>query len=272
MTTRSQSYEQHQPSSAAPRSDSTETALDLNDVTVAYGTHAILDRITLSLPSAQIIGLIGPNGAGKTTLLKAIVGANRVVSGRIRVLGQPIAAVRQRVAYVPQRSDVDWSFPLSVLDVVLMGRYGRLGLWRRPGKADRAIALHALEQVRLHKRQHCQIGELSGGQQQRVFLARALVQEADLLLLDEPFNGIDTTTQGVIFDLLCQQRSQGRTVLLSTHDLHSVEQNCDQLVALNRRIIAHGSVAAVFNAPILQATFGSQVAIVGDQQTVVLPR
>jgi ABC-type Mn2+/Zn2+ transport system ATPase subunit len=230
----------------------------------------VLDNISLRLPQAQIIGLIGPNGAGKTTLLKTIVGAQRSLRGRVSVLGQPVSAVRQRVAYVPQRGDVDWSFPLTVLDVVLMGRYGWLGIWRRPSKHDRELALHALEQVRLVKRRACQIGELSGGQQQRVFLARAMVQEADLLLLDEPFNGIDTTTQTVIFDLLCQQRQQGRTVLLSTHDLHSVEQNCDQLVALNRRVVAFGSVESVFTAPVLQSTFGANLAVVGENQTMVI--
>jgi manganese/zinc/iron transport system ATP- binding protein len=254
----------------APTEQSAAPAIELRDTTVAYGAHVVLDHLTLTLPSAQIIGLIGPNGAGKTTLLKAIVGANRLLSGTIRVLGQPVQSVRQRVAYVPQRRDVDWSFPLSVLDVVLMGRYGRLGLWRRPGKRDREIALHALEQVRLSKRRDCQIGELSGGQQQRVFLARALAQEADLLLLDEPFNGIDTTTQTVIFDLLCRQRSQGHTVLLSTHDLHSVEQNCDQLVALNRKIVASGPVDQVFTAPVLRSTFGSQLAVVGDSHTLIV--
>lgn len=245
-------------------------AVDVEHVTVAYGAQVVVDDVSLSLPSAQIVGLIGPNGAGKTTLLKAIVGAQRILKGQVRVLGQPIDAVRQRVAYVPQRGDVDWTFPLSVLDVVLMGRYGRLGLWRRPSKHDRELALHALEQVRLVKRRSCQIGELSGGQQQRVFLARALVQEADLLLLDEPFNGIDTTTQTVIFDLLCAQRNLGRTVFLSTHDLHSVEQNCDQLVALNRRVIAFGSVEQVFTGPILHSTFGSNVAVVGEHNTLVI--
>jgi manganese/zinc/iron transport system ATP- binding protein len=251
-------------------SPATMAAIDLEDATVAYSAHVVLDRLTLALPAAQIIGLIGPNGAGKTTLLKAIVGAIRLLGGHIRVLGQPIQAVRQRVAYVPQRRDVDWSFPLSVMDVVLMGRYGQLGIWRRPSRHDREIALHALEQVRLTGRRDCQIGELSGGQQQRVFLARALAQQADVLLLDEPFNGIDTTTQSVIFDLLCEQRTQGRTVLLSTHDLHSVEQNCDQLVALNRRIVAYGPVDQVFTAPILRSTFGSQVAVVGDSHTLIV--
>lgn len=261
-----------QRQTVATTSQQHSAAITLREVTVAYGANIILDQLTLALPAGQIIGLIGPNGAGKTTLLKAIVGANPIVSGQISVLGQPVAAVRQRVAYVPQRGDVDWNFPLSVLDVVLMGRYGRLGLWRRPGKHDRELAIHALEQVRLHKRRHCQIGELSGGQQQRVFLARAMVQEADLLLLDEPFNGIDTTTQSVIFDLLCQQRNAGRTVLLSTHDLHSVEQNCDQLVALNRRIIAFGPVDTVFTAPVLHSTFGSQMAVVGGEQAIVVQR
>jgi manganese/zinc/iron transport system ATP- binding protein len=250
----------------------TKPALEIDDVSVAYGAHVALDHVDLTLPSAQIIGLIGPNGAGKTTLLKTIVGAQRLLHGNITVLGQRISDVRQRIAYVPQRRDVDWSFPLSVLDVVLMGRYGKLGLLRRPGKRDRDLAMQALHQVRMDKRARCQIGELSGGQQQRVFLARALAQEAELLLLDEPFTGIDTTTQTVIFDLLCEQRNQGHTVLLSTHDLHSVEQNCDLLVALNRRVVASGPVDQVFTAPVLRSTFGSQVAVVGNEQTLVIQK
>lgn len=257
------------PVAAVPPFRAAQRAVQLEHVTVAYGPRVVLNDVTLEIPSAHIVGLIGPNGAGKTTLLKAIVGAQRVLHGSVRVLGEPVDVVRRRIAYVPQRRDVDWSFPLSVLDVVLMGRYGKLGLLRRPSKHDRELALQALEQVRLVKRQACQIGELSGGQQQRVFLARALVQDADLLLLDEPFNGIDTTTQSVIFDLLCEQRQLGRTILLSTHDLHSVEQNCDQLVALNRKIVAFGPVDQVFTAPVLQSTFGSQVTVVGDGHTIV---
>jgi len=244
-------------------------AIQLENITVAYGSTVVLDALNLAIHSGQMIGLIGPNGAGKTTLLRTIVGALKPSRGSVQVLGQPLKQVRNRVAYVPQRRDVDWSFPVSVFDVVLMGRYGHLGVWRRPGKRDREMALHALEQVGLAARRHCQIGELSGGQQQRVFVARALAQEADLLLLDEPFNGIDTTTQGVIFDLLYAQRQQGRTVLLSTHDLHSVEQNCDQLVALNRTIVAAGPVDAVFTPPVLRATFGGHIAIVGEHSVAV---
>lgn len=245
-------------------------AIQIDRVTVAYGSSVVLDQIDLTICPGQMLGLIGPNGAGKTTLLKSIVGATKPTRGTIQVLGQPIDRVRQHVAYVPQRGDVDWSFPITVQDVVLMGRYGRLGIWRRPSAYDREIALHALDQVGLAKRRHCQIGELSGGQQQRVFVARALAQEADVLLLDEPFNGIDTTTQAVIFDLLYQQRQEGRTVLLSTHDLHSVEQNCDQLVALNRRIVAAGPVAHVFTPPVLRATFGAHIAIVGEHEAVIV--
>ncbi len=247
----------------------TVPAIQLQNVTVAYRSTVVLDALDLEIESGQMIGLIGPNGAGKTTLLRTIVGALKPTRGSITVLGQPLKQVRERVAYVPQRGDVDWSFPVSVFDVVLMGRYGRLGVWRRPGKADRDIALHALEQVGLAGRRHCQIGELSGGQQQRVFVARALAQEADLLLLDEPFNGIDTATQGVIFDLLYAQRQQGRTVLLSTHDLHSVEQHCDQLVAFNRSVVAAGPVDAVFTPPVLRATFGAQLAIVSEHSVAV---
>jgi manganese/zinc/iron transport system ATP- binding protein len=245
-------------------------AVQLNQVMVAYGAQVVLERLNLNLTAGEMIGMIGPNGAGKTTLLKTIVGAIRPLRGEVKVLGEPIDRVRQRVAYVPQRRDVDWSFPVTVFDVVLMGRYGKLGIWRRPSKYDRELALHALEQVGMAGRRNCQIGELSGGQQQRVFVARALAQEADLLLLDEPFTGIDTTTQGVIFDLLYDQRKQDRTVLLSTHDLHSVEQNCDQLIALNRTIVAYGPVQSVFTPPVLHETFGSQVAVVGGYQTMVI--
>jgi manganese/zinc/iron transport system ATP- binding protein len=245
-------------------------AVRLDQVSVAYGSTVVLDTLDLEIDAGQMIGLIGPNGAGKTTLLKTIVGALKPTRGTIDVLGQRIGNVRQRVAYVPQRRDVDWSFPITVSDVVLMGRYGRLGIWRRPSKQDRDIALQALEQVGLAGRRHCQIGELSGGQQQRVFVARALAQDADLLLLDEPFTGIDTTTQGVIFSLLYEQRQRGRTVLLSTHDLHSVEENCDQLVALNRTIVAAGPVDHVFTPPVLRATFGAQLAIVGEREAVVV--
>lgn len=254
---------------ATPHLQAADAAILVEDLSVAYGASVVLEQISLSLPRAAIIGLIGPNGAGKTTLLKTLVGAQRPLTGTMRVLGQPVAAARQRIAYVPQRSDVDWSFPLSVLDVVLMGRYGHLGIWRRPGKRDHEIALQALEQVGLLNRRHCLIGELSGGQQQRVFLARALAQQADLLLLDEPFNGIDTATQVMIFDLLCEQRQQGKTIVLSTHDLHSVERNCDLLVALNQRLIAYGPVAAVFTAPVLRTTFGSQVIVVDGAHATV---
>jgi len=252
----------------APATDA--VAIRLQNISVAYGGNVVLEDVTLDIPAAEIVGLIGPNGAGKTTLLRTIVGAIRPRRGRVRVLDSSIANVRERVAYVPQRGDVDWNFPLSVLDVVLMGRYGRLGIWRRPAKRDHELALHALEQVGLAKRRDCRINELSGGQQQRVFLARALAQEADLLLLDEPFNGIDTTTQNVIFDLLCEQRQLGRTVVLSTHDLHSVEQNCDLLIALNRRVVAFGPVDTVFTTPVLHSTFGSQLAVVGSEQAVVV--
>jgi len=250
----------------------TTPAIQLNHVSVAYGSTVVVDDVDLAIDAGQMIGLIGPNGAGKTTLLRTIVGALKPLRGEVQVLGQPIKQVRERVAYVPQRRDVDWSFPVSVFDVVLMGRYGRLGVWRRPGRTDRVIALDALEQVGLAGRRQCQIGELSGGQQQRVFVARALAQEADLLLLDEPFNGIDTTTQGVIFDLLYAQRQQGRTVLLSTHDLHSVEQHCDQLVAFNRSVVAAGPVDAVFTPPVLRATFGTQLAIVAERESVAVTR
>jgi manganese/zinc/iron transport system ATP- binding protein len=246
------------------------TAIAIRGLSVAYGGSLALDGIELDIQRRAISGLIGPNGAGKTTLLRAIVGMLKPRAGQVRVLGQPIDAVRQRVAYVPQREQVDWQFPVSVLDVVLMGRYGRLGLGRRPTARDRLLALEALEALEMSAYASRQISELSGGQQQRVFLARALVQEAEVLLLDEPFNGIDSTTQLLIFDLLEQLRDAGATVLLSTHDLHAVEQRCDGMIALNRRVIACGPTPKVFVPEVLQATYGSRATTLHMGESAVL--
>jgi len=248
-----------------------EDAIEVRGVSVAYGSQLALEGVSVGVPRQAITGLIGPNGAGKTTLLRAIVGMLPLRTGTVRVLGQPINTLRQRVAYVPQREQVDWHFPISVLEVVLMGRYGRLGLGRRPRARDKLLALEALAQLEIDTYAGRQISELSGGQQQRVFLARALVQEAEVLLLDEPFNGIDTTTQELIFDLLEHLREQGSSVLLSTHDLHAVEQRCDGMIALNRRVVACGPVPKVFVPDVLQATYGSRATTLslGERSLVI---
>lgn len=217
------------------------------------------------------VALVGPNGAGKTTLLQAIVGLLPLQGGDRTVFGQPIRRARRRVAYVPQREAVDWHFPVTVRDVVLMGRYAAAPLRRRPSAADRAIAAAALDQVGLAAYAGRQIGTLSGGQQQRVFIARALAQQADALLLDEPFAGIDAASQETIFGLLAGLRDAGQTVLLSTHDLMSVRAHCDYLLCLNRRVIAFGPARATFRLDVLEQTYGGRLFHLHEGEGVILP-
>lgn len=223
--------------------------------------------MSLELPPHEIIGIIGPNGAGKSTLLKAIMGLLPLDTGSVRIFGEPLDAVRQRVAYVPQKEAVDWNFPVSVLDVVLMGRYGRIGWLRRPKQPDRERAMAALEEMEMSDYSGSHISNLSGGQQQRVFLARALAQEAELLLLDEPFVGVDAATEAAIFRLLDRLRATERTVVLVNHDLGVVER-FDRLIMVNQRLVAAGPPAVTFIPKNLQATYGGRLTIL--QQAEVL--
>ncbi|MEL6413268.1 MAG: ABC transporter ATP-binding protein, partial [Bacteroidota bacterium] len=210
--------------------------VEVHDLTVAYQGKPVLWDVDLQLPPGNVIGIIGPNGAGKSTLLKAIMGLVPPESGTVKLFGQPLPAVRSQVSYVPQKESVDWDFPASVLDVVLMGRYGRLGLFRRPGKADYAKAWECLRQVGLEEVAQRQIAQLSGGQQQRVFLARALAQEAALYLMDEPFAGVDAATEKIIIALLKQMAQKGKTILVVHHDLHSALDYFDWSLLLNTRV------------------------------------
>jgi manganese/zinc/iron transport system ATP- binding protein len=194
-----------------------ERCLVLRDVTIAYGRRVVLAHVDADIPRGQIVSLVGPNGAGKSTLLKAISGLVPLISGEISLFDQPIARQRQKMAYVPQREDVDWTFPVSVLDVVLMGRYARRGWLRPTTKEDRGIALHALEHLGIADLEQRQISELSGGQQRRAFIARALAQEPDVILLDEPMAGIDAETHDRILELFDEWKSQGKVVLQATH-------------------------------------------------------
>jgi manganese/zinc/iron transport system ATP- binding protein len=234
-------------------------ALDVADLTVAYRDTPVLWDVDLMVPEGVLLAVVGPNGAGKTTLIKAILGLVDAAAGRTLVYGRPYAEQRRLVAYVPQRGSVDWDFPTSVLDVVMMGLYGRLGWLRRPGRAERAASMAALEQVGMRDLADRQIAQLSGGQQQRVFLARALVQDAEVYLMDEPFQGVDATTERAIVNLLQQLRAAGKTLLVVHHDLQTVPEYFDWAFLLNVRRIAAGPVGEVFTEDNLRLTYGGRV-------------
>ena len=244
--------------------------LEIRDLTAGYGGEPTLRDVSLDLPPGTITGVVGPNGSGTSTLLKAILGLTPEVSGEVRVGGTAADRVRQRIAYVPQREAVDWGFPITAADVVMMGRYPRLGVLRRPTAEDRRRVDDALVRVGMQPLAGSQIGALSGGQQQRVFLARALVQEASVLLLDEPMTGVDQATEQAINGLLHELRDGGATVVITTHDLESASEQCDLLAFVNHRIVAFGPPAETFTPPILHATFGGELLIVqaGDHRHV----
>ena len=237
--------------------------LILRGVSAGYGDEPVITGVDLAIPVGSLIGVIGPNGAGKSTLLKAILGLTPQVSGSFTFNGRPVKEVRDRVAYVPQREAVDWTFPITAFETVMMGRYRRIGWVRRPGSTDRREVEDALARVRLDTIAGEQIGELSGGQQQRVFLARALVQEASVLLLDEPMTGVDQATEQLVIALLRELRDQGTTILQATHDLESAAEISDLLCFVNGRVTAFGPPAETFTPPVLHATFGGELLIVG---------
>ena len=228
-------------------------------VTVTYrtGVTALRDA-SFAIPKGTITALVGVNGAGKSTLFKAIMGFLPLAQGRIRLLGLPVReALRQNlVAYVPQAEEVDWSFPVLVEDVVMMGRYGHMGFLRRPSADDRAKVDQALQRLGLTDLRHRQIGELSGGQKKRVFLARALAQEGKIILLDEPFTGVDVTTEEQIVALLRTLREEGHVMLVSTHNLGSVPEFCDRTILVKGTVLAHGPTETIFTRDNLERTFG----------------
>jgi manganese/zinc/iron transport system ATP- binding protein len=238
----------------------TTPALEVEDLTVAYREKPVLWDVDWSVPRGVLAAIVGPNGAGKTTLIKAVLGLVPSVAGSVRVLGGTYSDNRRRVGYVPQRGSVDWDFPTSVLDVVLMGTYGRLGWIRRPGNRERTDASGALREVGMADLARRQISQLSGGQQQRVFLARALVQHADLYFMDEPFQGVDATTERAIVTLLQKLREAGKTVVVVHHDLSTVREYFDWVTLLNVRLIASGPVADTFTDENLRATYGGRVS------------
>ncbi|MGD8216426.1 metal ABC transporter ATP-binding protein [Aestuariimicrobium sp. Y1814] len=225
------------------------------DLSVAYRRDPVLRHVDFAAPTGAVMGVVGPNGAGKSTLLKAMLGLVTPLTGHAEFFGQPLGKVRHRVGYVPQATSVDWDFPTTVADVVLMGTYGRLGWLRRPGAEQRRRAAEALERTGLWDLVGRQIGELSGGQRQRVFLARALAQQADLYFMDEPFQGIDARSQQAIVDVLHQLRQEGCSVVIVHHDLATVKDYCDQVTLLNRRIVAAGPVEQVFTKANIRTTY-----------------
>lgn len=225
--------------------EGTNSVIHVEDLTMAYREMPVLWDIDLDVPEHVRCAIVGPNGAGKSTLLKGILGLVKPVSGAVQLWGKPLSAVQKEIAYVPQRGSVHWDFPTTVFDVVLMGRYAHLGLVRRPGKEDRARAMEALEKMKMADFANRQISELSGGQKQRVFIARALAQDAQLYIMDEPLAGVDETTERIIMDEFINLQRDGRTVVAVHHDLSTLDTYFDYLVVLNRTVKACGYLAAL---------------------------
>ncbi len=238
--------------------------LSIHDMTVAYHRKPVLWDVDLDVPEGKLIGIIGPNGAGKSTLLKAVLDLVPKASGRVLIYGQPYRQQRHLVGYVPQRESVDWDFPVNALDVVAMGVYGKIGWCRPVSRRHRQAALAALDRVGMAAYAKRQISQLSGGQQQRVFLARALVQDARIYFMDEPFAGVDAGTEKAIITLLQDLRSQGKTVLVIQHDLGTVPEYFDHLILLNMRVVAIGPTAEVFTRENLQKTYGGRLTLLDE--------
>jgi ABC-type Mn2+/Zn2+ transport system ATPase subunit len=245
--------------------------LELSDLSVHFGQRSAIEEISARILPAEIVSLVGPNGAGKSTILRVIAGILPPSHGVAKLRRERIGAPDPSVVYVPQRAGVDWTFPVSVLDVAMMGRFRRQSRWRPRPAADRTAALHALDQVGIAHLASVQIGTLSGGQQQRVFLARAILQGGELMLLDEPFAGVDAPTQELLLGLFRDFRARGMTILFATHDLAQASQISDRILLINRRMVAIGSPADVLTGENLRATFGGQAVLVPAHATTELP-
>lgn len=242
-------------------------AIEVHDLTVAYDAKPVLWDVDLDLPEGRLAAVMGPNGAGKSTLIKAMLGLVKPLSGGAHFNVLPKKGQGRGVAYVPQNGSVDWDFPTTVLDVVMMGRYGQLGWFRRPQKAERQIALEKLEVVGMTEFADRQISQLSGGQQQRVFLARALAQEAEIYLMDEPFKGVDAATEKTLFQVMGQLRDQGKTLLVVHHDLRTAPNYFDWLVLLNMQVIASGPMDETFNEVNLERAYGDKAKLMLESLT-----
>ncbi|MGD6878316.1 metal ABC transporter ATP-binding protein [Bacillus infantis] len=243
--------------------------VEIKNLTVAYQKKPVLSDVSFLVGEGSLVGIIGPNGAGKSTLIKAILGLIPKASGEIKVYGKEYRPKDRLVGYVPQRGTVDWDFPTNALDVVLMGRYGHVGWFKRPKKADVEAARECLRKVGMEAFQHRQISQLSGGQQQRVFLARALAQDASVYFMDEPFVGVDAATERAIISLLNELKAQGKTVLVVHHDLQTVKEYFDSVILLNMRTIAHGPADKTFTMENLHKTYGGKLAFLEKGQVMV---
>lgn len=242
-----------------PKPSPSQIALSISHLSVYYHRHLALSNINLKIPQGLLVGIIGPNGAGKSTLVKAALNLIKPQKGRVEFFGQTIDKVQGQIGYVPQRESVDWDFPITVHDLVMMGRYGKIGLCRRPGKSDNEITRQCLEKVSLTSQADRQISQLSCGQQQRAFIARAFAQDASIYFMDEPFAGIDLTTERLLVDLLKQlAREQNKTVFVVHHDLHNLAAHYDWIIMLNTELIAVGDVKTVFTPENMEQTFQSR--------------
>ncbi len=246
-----------------------EARLEIEQVTVLYNGRPALQEVSFQVPHGAQVAVVGANGAGKSTLFKALVGLLPIRSGRILIHGLPWGSHRDCVAYVPQREEVEWRFPVTVEDVVMMGRYLRLGWLKRPSQQDRASVAKCLEQMGIASLAKRSIGDLSGGQQQRAFLARALAQEPHILLMDEPFTGVDIATQEATLELLAQLKTQQVTIMISTHDLNLAARHFDLVLLLHRRVVAFGAPTEVLTTQALSEAFGGQVLVLENGAVVV---
>lgn len=238
-----------------------KSPITIEGLSVSYDKKRVLTNIFLEIEAGSLVGVIGPNGAGKSTLFKSILGLVKLNAGNVHIFGQDIEKNRIRMAYVPQRDDVDWTFPATVMDIVLMGRYPHKGLFERLNKQDYEIAMEALRDLGIEEFKDRQIGALSGGQQQRVFIARALAQKADIFLLDEPFVGVDITTEEKIISILHELADQGKTLLVVHHDLSTVQKYFEQVLLLNQRLVAYGDVETTFVEDKIAMAYGAQLTI-----------
>ncbi|MDF2962476.1 MAG: manganese transporter ATP-binding protein [Paenibacillus sp.] len=247
-----------------------QAPLTIDNLTVAYQNKPVLRDIAFEIPEGKLIGIVGPNGAGKSTLIKAALGLIPRVTGSVSIYGKPYGVQRKLVGYVPQRESVDWDFPISALDVVMMGRYGHLGWFKRPGAKERQIAMESLEKVGMTDYAGRQISQLSGGQQQRIFLARALCQDAMLYFMDEPFVGVDAATEKAIITLLNELKKQGKTVLVVHHDLATVKEYFDWVMLLNVQLMGIGPTEDIFTKDNLQQTYGGRLTLLSRDDDAVI--
>ncbi|MBF6057317.1 metal ABC transporter ATP-binding protein [Thiomicrorhabdus heinhorstiae] len=238
--------------------------LSVKQLSMRYHHKPVLTDVSFSIPEGKTIAIVGPNGAGKSSLLKGIMGLESIIEGEVKFFGEDLNRKRLATAYVPQREEIDWDFPINVMDVVLMGRHGHLSLWKRPSRIDRDIAEQALKDLNMWEFRDRQISQLSGGQQQRVFLARALAQQANLYLMDEPFAGVDVATEKAIIELFSQLKQRGKTIVCVHHDLNTVGEYFDWIVFINARLVAAGPVEEVLTPENLAKTYGGRLSLLND--------